>query len=76
MSGHTRGQLIGPAYGSESSAEQPDWFARAVEIVDRWEEIHRRRLLGTTDAARLAEVIAQGLQRAYEEGYEAPRRRR
>ncbi len=54
----------------------PDWFARAMEIVDRWEELHRRRLLGTTDAARLAEVIAAGLERAFEEGQDTPRRRR
>ena len=54
----------------------PDWFARAMEMVDRWEELHRRRLLGTTDAARLAEVIAAGLERAFEEGQDTPRRRR
>ena len=44
----------------------PDWLLKAVAIVERWEETHQRRLLGTTDAARLAELIAHELESAYE----------
>jgi hypothetical protein len=49
----------------------PDWLLKAVAIVDRWEETHQRRLLGTTDAARLAELIAVELEAAYEQGHAA-----
>ena len=46
----------------------PDWLLRAVAIVDQWEDSHQRPLLGTGDAARLAELIAAELEAAFDEG--------
>jgi hypothetical protein len=57
-----------PAPRADSA--HPDWLLKAVAIVDRWERTHQRRLLETTDAARLAEFIARELESAYDRGQE------
>jgi hypothetical protein len=46
----------------------PEWVAEAVAIVDRWEQMHLRRLLSTADAGTLAQLIADGLESAYDRG--------
>jgi hypothetical protein len=56
------------------SSEPPDWFTLAMFIVDDWERSHQRRLLGTADTGRLVELIAQGLQDAYQLGARAASR--
>ena len=53
---------------------EPDWFTLAMFIVEDWERTHQRRLLGTADAGRLVELIAQGLQDAYQRGTRASTR--
>jgi len=45
----------------------------AMFIVEDWERTHHRRLLGTADTGRLVELIAQGLQDAYQRGTQAAR---
>jgi hypothetical protein len=52
----------------DGASEPPDWLTLAMFIVDDWERTHHRRLLGTTDASRLAELIANGLEDAYRRG--------
>ena len=47
---------------------QPEWLTAAVAIVDQWEQTHQRRLLSTSDAGRLAQLIADGLAIAYQRG--------
>jgi len=39
-----------------------------VAIVDRWEQMHQRRLLSTTEAGTLAQLIADSLESAYDRG--------
>jgi len=51
-----------------TSSEPPDWLTLAMFIVEDWEHTHHRRLLGTTDAGRLAELIALGLEDAFRRG--------
>ena len=60
--------VMRPAPRADSAVDNHDWLAKAIDIVDRWELVHQRRLLGTTDAARLAGLIADGLEAAYEDG--------
>jgi len=45
-----------------------EFLAQAQDIVHQWEESAAGRLLDTAAAADLAERIARGLRRAYEQG--------
>ncbi|HEY3061021.1 MAG TPA: hypothetical protein VGL99_18815 [Chloroflexota bacterium] len=39
-----------------------------MAIVDQWEQTHQRRLLTTSDAGRLVQLIASGLEVAFQRG--------
>jgi hypothetical protein len=58
-----------------ASSEQDwhKWLPDAHAIVSRWEQLCERPVLTIADASMLAELVAQGMQHAFERGHSSRR---